>query len=196
MKFFLILFLGFHVVSIHFVGVGQQLEYDIIWLGKIGKLQIDKTDQDAYSTIETNSEVKIPFYRFNWITRASFFNGKLQTSDYEQLLNDEKREYTTIDQVNDSIWQIVNDAGKKEFISIKLQFNVSQLYFEEPVNEHYVFSERFGIPVEVEHKGKGQYRLLLPDKNYCDYFYEEGVCTTVKAKNGGKTIKFVLANRG
>lgn len=186
------LVLGFLLIVLGVEAKSQQLEYDIIWLGKIGKLHINKTKKEAHSFIETNSEVKVPFYKLNWITSTSVLDGQLQASNYAQLLNNKKREFTEIDYVTDDKWQIVNNNGHKEEIYIKHQFNVSDLYFEEPVNEKHIFSERYGEPLELVNKGHGQYRLLLPDKNYVDYFYKEGVCTTVKAKNGGKTFKFVL----
>lgn len=173
----------------------QRLEYNIIWLGKIGKLHINKTNKDAYSSIETKSEVKIPFYKLNWITTTTEYNGLLQSSNYAQLLNDKKKEYTEIEHTNDSIWQVTFDNGNEDFISIKHKLKVSDLYFEEPVNEQHIFSERFGKPLELVNKGEGHYRLLLPEKNYCDFFYTEGICKIVKAKNGNRTIKFVLADK-
>ena len=186
------LFLGFLFINTSFEADAQKLEYDIIWLGKVGKLKINKTITDEYSFIETNSTVKVPFYRFNWITNTKYADGQLQSSNYAQLLNDKRREYTEIDFVNDSLWQVVFDDGEQEMICIKNHFIVSNLYYKEPVDQKYIFSERFGKPLELVVKGDGHYRLLLPDKNYCDFFYEEGVCTIVKAKNGPRTIKFVL----
>ena len=196
MKNLTALLLGFLLLALCVDVHSQKLEYDIIWLGKIGKLHINKTNKEAYSFIETNSEVKLPFYKLNWITTTTFMDGQLQSSNYAQLLNNKKREYTDIDIVAENEWQIVNDDGQREVIDIRHNFNVSNLYYEEPVNETYIFSERFGKPFELVNKGNGHYRLLLPDKNYCDYFYEEGICTNVKVKNGGRTIKFVLNDNG
>ena len=170
----------------------QQLQYDIIWLGKVGNLSINKTQNNEYSFIETNSEVRLPFYKLNWVTTTKVQNGQLLSSNYAQLLNNKKREYTDIEHLKDSSWQVINDVGKKEFIQIKNSFNVSDLYFREPINEKYIFSERFGVPIELVQTGDSEYRLLLPDGNHCDFFYKEGVCTNVKAKNGSRTIKFVL----
>ena len=188
MKNLMALILGFLFIISCFEAKSQKLEYDIIWLGKIGKLHINKTKKEAYSFIETNSEVKVPFYKLNWITTTTLMDGQLQSSNYSQLLNNKKREYTEIDFVADNKWQIVNDNGQSELIQIIHHFIVSNLYFEEPVNEVYIFSERFGKPVELENKGNGLYRLLLPDKNYCDFFYEEGICTKVKVKNGARKL--------
>ncbi len=175
--------------------LSQQLEYDIIWLGKVGKLHISKTNLQDSLCIETNSEIKVPFYKLNWITSTTFTNGKLQTSNYRQLLNNKKREFTEITFTSDSLWQIITDAGRKSFIEIKHPFYVSRLYFEEPVHEHYVFSERFAMPLELINQGNGHYMLLLPDGNSCEYFYEGGKCTLVKAKNGNRTIKFLLSEK-
>ena len=172
---------------------GQQLEYDIIWLGKIGKLHISKIVDDESLFIETNSEVKIPFYKFNWITSTMVKNGKLQSSTYQQLLNDKKREFTEINYAADNLWQVLDNDGQKDPINIKNHFYVSRLYFEEPVNEKYIFSERFGEPLELLNNGNGHYKLLLPDNNFCEYFYENGICKIVKAKNGNRTIKMVLS---
>ena len=63
MKNLMALILGFLFIISCFEAKSQKLEYDIIWLGKIGKLHINKTKKEAYSFIETNSEVKVPFYK-------------------------------------------------------------------------------------------------------------------------------------
>jgi hypothetical protein len=171
----------------------QKLEYDIIWLGKIGKLSITKTSTDNTHTIETNSEVKIPFYSFNWITKTKSVNGQLSTAEYRQLLNQKKREGSYISFIDQDNWQFTNTDGEKQTIKIKDQFYVSRLYYQEPLGEKYIFSERFGKSLELIDHGNGHYKLLLPEDNYCEYFYENGICKIVKAKNGSRTIKMILS---
>lgn len=186
------LFIIFNLSCFSFNVQSQELAYDIIWLGKIGTLSINKTMEKDHSFIEINSEVKIPFYRFNWITSTTSRNGKLFASNYRQLLNNNKREFTEINYAFDSLWQMVNNDGQKHLIHIEHDFFVARLYFDEPLNEKYIFSERFGRPFELINKGNGNYRLLLPDDNYCEYFYENGICKKVIAKNGRRTFKMVL----
>ena len=192
--FSIMVFGAFLALSMNSV-MGQNLEYDIMWLGKIGKLSINKSDTAGLVFIETNSEVKIPFYTFNWITSTTVLNGELKSSAYSQLLNGGKREFTEITQINSNSWQMTNEKGNTDQINIHHPFYVSNLYFVEPVNISYVFSERFGEPLELLNQGDGHYRLLLPEKNYCDYYYENGICKTVKAKNGSRTIKMVLVDQ-
>ncbi len=193
-KIFFIVLFGLLMIFSSSSGFGQNLEYDIIWLGKIGKLSINKSGVEGLVSIKTNSEVKIPFYTFNWITSTTLIDGKLNSSAYSQLLNGGKREFTDIKQINDHSWQMTNEKGNTNQFSIDSHFYVSKLYFEEPVNINFVFSERFGQPLELLNEGNGHYRLILPEKNYCDYYYENGVCKTVKAKNGSRTIKMVLVD--
>lgn len=176
------------------ISYGQRIEYDIILLGKIGKLQINKTSVNEELIISTVSEVKIPFYKFSWITDTKSANGQLLYAEYKQLLNEKTREKTSISMLSDSRWKFTNTEGKSNHIQIDNPFYVSQLYFEEPVNESHIFSERFGKSLELIRYGNGHYRLLLPDDNYCDYFYEDGICKVVKAKNGARTIKMVLSD--
>lgn len=192
--FSIMVFGAFLALSMNSV-MGQKLEYDIIWLGKIGKLSINKSDTAGLVFIETNSEVKIPFYTFNWITSTTVLNGELKSSAYSQLLNGGEREFTEITQINSNSWQMTNEKGNANQINIHHLFYVSNLYFEEPININYVFSERFGEPLELLNQGDGHYRLLLPEQNYCDYYYENGICKTVKAKNGSRTIKMVLVDQ-
>ncbi len=164
------------ILSISFVAKTpcQQLEYDIIWLGKVGKLNISRTTDGKFMQIETNSEVKIPFYKLNWITNTSFVDGQLQSSNYRQLLNERKKEFMEITQISDSTWQVASDIGVKKAIEIHHPFYVSQLYFTEPKEIEYVFSERFAQYLELINHGNGHYKLLLPDDNHCEYFYENG----------------------
>lgn len=179
-----------------FINIGiqaQKLEYDIVWLGKIGSLSITKTSNDNTHIIETNSEVKIPFYKLNWITKTKSINGQLSSAVYRQLLNQNTREGSDINLVSQNNWQFTNTDGEKQTIEIRDQFYVSQLYYEEPLGEKFIFSERFGKSLELIDNGNGHYKLLLPEDNYCEYFYEGGICKIVKAKNGSRTIKMVLS---
>jgi hypothetical protein len=193
-KFFRILIPLIIVVCWSNVVVGQQREYKIKWLGTIGKLYVNKSIKNDSLVIETNAVVKIPFYRINWITTTTSINGILQTSHYRQLLNDKRREFTEISLDPNNLWEMTGSDGLKESIDISHQFYVSRSYFEEPVNQEYIFSERFGKSLELVHQGNGHYRLLLPDDNYSEYFYENGICKLVKAKNGSRTIKMVLSD--
>jgi hypothetical protein len=170
----------------------QKLEFDIIWLGKIGKLHIQRTADEDSTFTSINSVVKIPFYKLTWATTLTTSNGELTTSNYQQLLNDNKREFTEITMKADNLWQLTDNEGKKETITIRHLFYVSDLYFKEPVNEAYIFSERFGRSLPIVNNGNGHYTLMLPDDNDCEYFYENGLCKMVKAKNGSRTIKMVL----
>jgi hypothetical protein len=169
----------------------QKLEFDIVWFGKIGKLYINKSVENDTTLIETSSVVKIPFYKLSWATSLSCINGKLTTSIYQQLLNDNKREFTEINIKADNLWQVIDNLGKQETISIDHPFYVSDLYYKEPVNVDYIFSERFGKSLQIINNGNGHYTLMLPDDNLCEYFYENGICKIVKAKNGSRTIKMV-----
>ncbi len=191
----LILFFIFFLALIVNQICAQPLEYNIIWFGKIGKLYINKTVKDDYAHIEINSEVKIPFVKLNWITSIESLNGKLKNANYSQLLNGKKREFTDITNINDSSWQMITEKGINNKIKVNQPFCTSRLYYEEPVDLEYVFSERFGKSLEIVDRGNGRYRLLLPDDNHCEYFYENGICKEVKAKNGGRTIKMVLVDQ-
>ena len=151
----------------------QKLEFDIIWLGKIGKLHIQRTADEDSTCTSINSVVKIPFYKLSWATTLSTIDGKLATSIYQQLLNNNKREFTEITMKADNLWQLTDNEGKKETITIRHLFYVSDLYFKEPVNEAYIFSERFGRSLPIINNGNGHYTLMLPDDNDCEYFYEE-----------------------
>ncbi len=172
----------------------QQREYNIVvWIGKIGKLYISQEQHESLTTIETNSEVKIPFYKLNWITTVKLDDGKYRESHYRQLLNGKRREFTEIRSINDSLMQVTDDQGNEAQINLKTPFYVSKLYFKEPVGEEYIFSERFARPLKLMKKGDHRYRLLLPDENYIDYYYENGICTLAEAVNGSRTIKLVYA---
>jgi len=173
----------------------SNLVYDIHWFGKVGKLSINQIVSNDTIIITINSEVKVPFYKFNWVTTTCQKNEKLCSSTYSQLLNDQIKEFTNIQQTNAGKWMLTNDLGKKEEIIISHEFLVSMLYFKEPLNEKWVFSERFGQGLSIINLGDGHYKLMLPDDNYCEYVYKNGVCTEVKAKNGSRTIKMTLSQQ-
>jgi len=173
----------------------SNLVYDIHWFGKVGMLSINHIEQNDTIIITTKSEVKVPFYKFNWVTTTCQKNGELCSSSYSQLLNDQIREFTDIQLTKAGKWILTNDLGKKEEIIISQEFLVSMLYFKEPLNEKWVFSERFGQELSIINLGDSHYKLLLPDDNYCEYVYKNGVCTEVKAKNGSRIIKMTLSQK-
>jgi hypothetical protein len=69
------------------------------------------------------------------------------------------------------------------------------LYYTEPLSVSQVYSDNFQRFIAIQRTGPHVYRLNLPDGNYNDYYFQNGVCKLVELHQSMYTIKMELTNR-
>jgi hypothetical protein len=115
---------------------------------------------------------------------AHFKNGKLYTSTVNRSVNgdpkDQKETKLTNNYYQTSIGRVIKQP---------INYNMMLLYTKEPVNIAEVYSDNFQCFVPIIKNGEHQYRIKLPDGNYNDYLFVDGICKVVTVNHSLYTIK-------
>lgn len=118
---------------------------------------------------------------------AHFKNGKLVTSSVKRMVNGDAKDPKETKWMSNG-YQV--NAGKKSgIIKQSINYNMMLLYAKEPLNIGEVYSDNFQCFLPIIKKGEHQYRINLPDGNYNDYLFENGICKQVTVNHTMYTIK-------
>lgn len=160
----------------------------------IGQLQFCQktTGQDTF--LKMNSRVKTRFV-FGIDVKTSdqshFSNGRLISSNVYRSVNGNEKENKKTSLVNNN-YQIVS-GSKTSMFSKPINYNMMMLYYQEPLNNSQVYSDNFQQFIMIKRTGNHSYRIDLPDGNYNDYHFQNGICTLVVIHHSMYTIKMELA---
>ncbi|WP_316804743.1 DUF6134 family protein [Pedobacter nototheniae] len=191
--------LKIQVMTVVFIAVASQLpaqsqsssKYNIKRNGEvIGQLYFNQKEDGNNTFLKITSKVNTRFvFKIDVETEdvAHFKNGRLISSGVNRIVNGDPKEFKKTSLQNE-IYQ--TQAGKKTgTLKKSINYSMMLLYSKEPVNETEIYSDNFQCFVPVEKKGKHQYRITLPDGNYNDYQFEDGICKTVTVNHSMYTIK-------
>ncbi|MBK9730278.1 MAG: hypothetical protein IPO83_03150 [Chitinophagaceae bacterium] len=178
--------------------VGQYQEKAIVFeifrgqdkIGTVVAISIADGAKQMYR-IETHVDVRVVFsFKADIVVRNTFMNNVLTDAYAKRVLNGTVK-------VNNSIlkqdvrYQMVNKDRDTTFYKGTINYCVSQLYFEEPVNKATAFSEAFLQQVPLSKSNKGTYELKLPDGNVNHYTYINGECTEVAIETQLSNVRLV-----
>lgn len=166
-------------------GVAQEksFSYNVIHKGGvIGRMQLQQKHLGADLFLKLTSEVKMRFLmsvKVNVDESAHFQNGKLISSHVYRKVNDkEKANRQTKLQVDR--YQTTAEGKSGVINHQSINYNLMLLYVKEPVHNETVYSDNFQQFFKVKKTDDHVYRLDLPDGNYNDYTYRNGVCSKVE----------------
>ena len=194
-------------LSTLFIGLTSQaqskLEYDILFHGiSVGKLTTEKQTRNQTTSYKLVSDAKFHVflsYTVHFELSARFKNNILNLSRVKNIVNGNEK---------NSIRIVKNSEQEYIFSSKKIQhklnlkhpeqkfdFSVAKLYFEEPKNREYIFSEKNGMFLKVHKTDQHSYKLKLPDHTSSVYhFNEKGICEMVEMNRGISSFKLKLIN--
>lgn len=124
--------------------------------------------------------------------RAHFRNGRLISSDVLRVVNGKAKEQKRTILRNNS-YQLLC-GNKQDSFDRSIAYNMMMLYRVEPVYWGQVYSDNFQCFLPVHKYAAHQYRINLPDGNFNDYYFENGVCKLVILNHSLYTIKMELAS--
>ena len=76
---------------------------------------------------------------------------------------------------------IFNNKGKKENLKInQIKNNLVTLLYNEPLDIHEVYSDKYKKMVQINSLGNGKYKIVLPNKSTSIYHYKNGQCMKVE----------------
>lgn len=159
----------------------------------IGKLAFNQNTDGESTYLKITSQVSTRFvFKIDVQTEdlAHFKNGRLISSEVSRLVNGKAKECKkTIFQNNSYQLQ---SGNKFNSFNQAIAYNMMLLYTTEPVAISQVYSDNFQCFLPIKKQAAHQYRVNLPDGNYNDYYFENGICKLVVVNHSLYTIKMEL----
>lgn len=159
----------------------------------IGKLSFNQNVEGENVYLKITSQVSTRFlFKIDVKTEdsAHFKNGKLISSDVSRLVNGKAKERKKTNLINDA-YQLQSGTTLNNF-NQSIGYSMMQLYAKEPVNISQVYSDNFQCFLPIKKNAEHQYRVNLPDGNYNDYHFENGVCKLIIVNHSLYTIRMEL----
>lgn len=161
---------------------------------KIGEMQFYQKTEDNKMFLKISSQVntRMIFEVDVKTEEASYYkNGKLISSYVKRHVNGKEKANKSTQFINSNYKTI---AEKKEsFFKEPIHYNLMLLYSKEPVNQQQVYSDSFQKFLAIEKIASHSYRIELPDGNYNDYHFSNGICEKVELHHSLYTISIQIA---
>lgn len=174
----------------------KTVNYNVLRNGTvIGQMQFyQKTNNDEVF-LKISSEVKTQLlFSINVKTEegSHFKNGKLMSSYVKRRVNGKEKANKTT-QLVDSNYKTLSDNKKGQIKEQSIDYNLMLLYSKEPLSEAQVYSDSFQQFLTIKKTDNHSYRIVLPDGNYNDYHFLNGICQKVELHHSLFTINIQIA---
>lgn len=161
----------------------KKYNYNISIRGKsVGELSVNHKSTADSLILDVNSSISTRMiFLFTAIAaeKSIFKNGRLKYSSvFRQINKSRNTTMTTWDMGN-----VYHSQKKGEEIMVRrspIYHNMSSLYLIEPVDFSVVYSDMFQDFVKIIFLKPHNYKIVLPDGNYNEYLYKDGVCKQIK----------------
>jgi uncharacterized protein DUF6134 len=92
--------------------------------------------------------------------------------------------------------QYIIHAGQRSEITktYPITYNMLSLYSKEPEDISRVYSDNFESFVSIQKTGQHRYKITLPDGNYNNYYYKNGLLVQVEIHHSFYSANIVLTN--
>jgi hypothetical protein len=171
------------------------LNYRIIRNGStVGTLRFSETSTNDGDYLKMESDVKTRFI-FSFVAHATeeaiYHHGVMfRSSIYRRLNGSEK----VNKQHQENNGQYIIHAGQRSVVTkaYPITYNMLSLYSKEPEDISRVYSDNFESFVSIQKTGLHTYKLTLPDGNYNNYYYKNGVLVLVEIHHSFYSANIVL----
>ena len=172
------------VASISF---SQKLTFDIFLFGdKIGQTIVQKTvknDSVTAYTLTSSSEAHVFFVKRKIYLHydITFWKSQLMSSFSKSIRNDEV--HVTSIRWQGNKYNVDREDGT---FTVKNAVDCStvKLFFDDPCNQHQIFSERMGEFRVIKKTGEGTYESYMQDGITYFYRYKKGKLTELEMRKG------------
>ncbi|PST82541.1 hypothetical protein C7T94_07665 [Pedobacter yulinensis] len=169
--------------------------YRVMYNGsQIGTMQVAKTvsGDDLHLKMVSKISTRLLFkINVNTTDLSHFSKGRLLSSSVVRTVNGKEK-------ANKKTWlcgggyRTIADE-KAGVLRSPISYNMMLLYCKEPVNIKQVYSDNHQQFLDITRTGLHSYRIKLPDGNYNDYYFENGVCSRVDVHHSMYSIRMELA---
>ncbi len=186
----------------HFPAAGQATVYDILLAGKsVGELTITPSRAaDGSEHTRVRGAIDTFLYDVVYVSENRFEKGVLKSSMSSQEVNGKLKEITntvkTADRYRITIAEGQSVAKEADPISHPINYTVTSLYYQEPVNMKLIYSDRYGEMCAVQKVSAGAYDIVMPDGKKTRYTYNQGQCREVKSQIAGLNLIFRIRPEG
>lgn len=173
------------------------LKYQIIRNGApVGTLLFSQTSTNEADYLKMESDVKTRFI-FSFVAHASeeaiYHHGVMfRSSIYRRLNGNEK----VNKQHQENNGQYIIHAGQRSEVTktYPITYNMLSLYSKEPEDISRVYSDNFESFVSIQKTGQHRYKITLPDGNYNNYYYKNGLLVLMEIHHSFYSANIVLTN--
>ncbi len=191
MKIITFLFLLFPII-----GNSQTLHYKVTANDNyIGDLKVSKTLNKDILQIEVISEVKVNLFisiNLKYKLNCTYKNDELFFSSVTTYVNGKIHSYSKTEK-NGEYYTITNDGHSSKYLN-KITFSGALLYYREPKNLTYIYSEFDNINKPIKKTGTTEYQITNPENGHLsEYNYENGIL--VSTTNHHTLLTFKLTKK-
>ena len=154
----------------------KSLNYDLeIGSKKIGELTVSKTKNDGVIKFEANSHAEVNFFGkivIDYELHCVFKDGIMVSSIYRAYKNGELHEQTLTSWKGDH-YEVVKD-GKVYTINQPIKHSSVELYFDEPILDSELYSEKNGGLLEISQEEGHVFKVTkIGKRKGCEYSYTD-----------------------
>ncbi|MDR6782983.1 hypothetical protein ABIE26_000529 [Pedobacter africanus] len=173
----------------------KRVKYNIIRNDNvIGQMQFSQKNESGnlYLTMTSLTKTRFVFnIEVNIEERAHFQNGQLISSSVQRRVNGKEKANKQTRLVNNS-YQLHSNQNISR-LNQPIRYNLMMLYANEPSELEQVYSDNYQQFLDIKRTGAHTYRIQLPDGNYNDYHFANGLCHEIIIHNTLYTIKMQMA---
>lgn len=150
-----------------------------------------KDSGNLYLSMISSAKSRFVFsIEVNTEERAHFRNGLLVSSTVQRHVNGKEKANKQTHFINNS-YQLKSER-KTSRLDRPINYNLLLLYANEPSNLSQVYSDNYQQFLEIKQTSPHSYRIQLPDGNYNDYYFSDGICKEIILHHSFYTITMRL----
>lgn len=160
----------------------------------IGQLNLSQRTTGEHLYLQLDSRVKTRFVfgiDVKTTDQAHFSKGTLVSSNVYRMVNGKEKDSKKTSLMN-NFYQTLSgrDTGRLEQT---ITYNMMMLYLREPVDIRQVYSDNFLKFIPIRRTAAHSYRVDLPDGNFNEYHFQNGICRQVVIHHSMYTIHMELS---
>lgn len=165
------------------VGQETNLTYSVIRNGsEIGAIVIKEIRKGTQVSYYLQSQIKVQFilsFTVKAIEETIYENDILVSSLIYRKFNESEKVNKRIRFANNNY--IINNGKSEKWLNeFPIKYNMACVYTQEPISVSRIFSDNFQQFIPIKKTGAHQYKIVFPDGNANEYFYQNGICIRIK----------------
>jgi hypothetical protein len=174
------------LVCIHVQPQERSLDYTIKRNGSdIGRIVLKESKTGNKTSYKLHSDVTATIlFSFNMKINeeAIYEKGILQSSSVHRYLNGSERSKKNT-RLAGGVYLLNKKGSDQKTLFETIRYNTLSMYLHEPVAIASVYSDSFQQFVPIQKIKLNHYKVVFPDGNYNEYFYENGIVAKIKLNN-------------